>query len=104
MFNGDLLNELRRDRGLSQDDLAEALGVSRGSITNYETNKTVPEIAVQIVICDYFRVSLDYINGRTDIPYSYGINDYLALPPGLTKAQKREVAQFAEFVKNRDKK
>ncbi len=52
---------LRKKSGLSQEQLAEKLGVSRQAISKWESNQSVPESEKLIAISNYFNVSLDYL-------------------------------------------
>lgn len=61
------LVELRTERGLSQEDLAEKLYVSRQTISNWERGKTYPDINSLLLMATYFDVSLDHlIKGDVD--------------------------------------
>ena len=53
------LYELRRKACLSQEQLAEQLGVSRQAISKWEAGKAMPESNTLISISNYFNVSLD---------------------------------------------
>lgn len=53
------LKTLREENKLSQEDLAEVLGVSRQSISKYEQGKGYPEIAKLLILSENFGVSLD---------------------------------------------
>ena len=55
------LYELRRKGCLSQEQLAEQLGVSRQAISKWESGKTMPESDTLVSISQYFNVSLDYL-------------------------------------------
>lgn len=55
------LYTLRRKSGLSQEQLAEQLGVSRQAISKWESGQSVPESDKLLVIGNYFKVSLDYL-------------------------------------------
>ena len=55
------LYELRKKGALSQEQLAEQLGVSRQAISKWESGKSVPETDTLISISKYFDVSLDYL-------------------------------------------
>lgn len=57
----DKLIVLRREKGLSQEQLAEYLEVSRQSVSKWEADKTMPEISKLIAISELFQVSLDYL-------------------------------------------
>lgn len=52
---------LRRKSGLSQEQLAEIIGVSRQAISKWEGGLSVPESEKLIAISDYFNVTLDYL-------------------------------------------
>ena len=55
------LYELRKKSGLSQEQLAEQLGVSRQAVSKWESDKAVPESDTLISISQYFNVTLDYL-------------------------------------------
>ena len=52
---------LRRKSGLSQEQLAEIIGVSRQAISKWEGGLSVPESEKLIAISEYFNVTLDYL-------------------------------------------
>jgi transcriptional regulator with XRE-family HTH domain len=52
---------LRKRSGLSQEQLAEQLGVSRQAISKWESGVSVPESDKLVAISDYFEVSVDYL-------------------------------------------
>lgn len=53
--------ELRRKKGMSQEQLAEYLGVSRQSVSKWESGQTLPELPKLITISELFQVSVDYL-------------------------------------------
>lgn len=55
------LHTLRKKSGLSQEQLAEQLGVSRQAISKWESGQSVPESEKLILLSNYFNVSLDYL-------------------------------------------
>lgn len=57
-FNKNLQN-LRLKRGLSQQDLANAIGVTRSSVANYESGNRRPSFENLIKFADYFDVTCD---------------------------------------------
>lgn len=59
---------LRKSRGLTQKQLADALALSEIAIQNYEARRRRPAFDVLLALADYFGVSLDYLVGRTDSP------------------------------------
>ena len=56
----------RKNAGLTQDELASQLGISRQSITLYEKGARVPDIEVLRKFADFFDVTADYLLGITD--------------------------------------
>ena len=60
---GDLLSELRQDRGMTQEELAKILFVSTGTISNYENNVHYADIPKLIQLARYFNVTTDYLLG-----------------------------------------
>lgn len=61
------LREIRIERGISQEEIAKAIGVSRSTYTNYELGNREPSLTILVKICDFFDVSADYLLGRIDI-------------------------------------
>lgn len=61
MVLSDKLYMLRKKSGLSQEQLAEQLSVSRQAISKWESGQSVPESEKLIAISNYFNVSLDYL-------------------------------------------
>ena len=64
---GKKLKTLREGKGLTQLEVAEFLGVSRTTYTQYETERSEPDLVTVSKLSDYFEVSLDYLVGRTNI-------------------------------------
>lgn len=61
---GELLAELRQDRGMTQKELAKVLYVSDGTISNYENGVHYPDVEKLMDIADFFGVTTDYLLGR----------------------------------------
>ena len=61
---GEILAELRQDRGLTQETLAKVLFVTAGTISNYENSAHFPDIEKLTALADFFDVPLDYLLGR----------------------------------------
>jgi len=61
MSIGERIVALRTARKMSQSDLAEALDVSRQSISKWETDSSVPELEKLVALCEIFGVSMDML-------------------------------------------
>lgn len=59
-----IMKILRRKRALTQEQIAEALGVSCQAISKWETGISYPDISLLPIIADYFGVSVDYLLGH----------------------------------------
>ena len=61
---GKNLKELRKNLGLTQQNVADKLGISRVNYTRYETDVSCPDFDTLVLLADFYDVSLDYIFGR----------------------------------------
>lgn len=61
------LEELRTEKNLSRQQLADSLGISRASLEYYEKGLRTPDISVLYKLSEQFNVSADYLIGRTEI-------------------------------------
>ena len=62
---GSFLKELRKEKNLTQEKLAEELGVSNRTISRWETGSNMPDIGMLVEIADYYEVSIpEIINGE----------------------------------------
>ena len=73
------LQILRKDKRLSQEDLAEQLGVSRQAVSKWERGEGYPEIDTVIVISNLFGVTLDYLLKDNDEDVSSTIEEGIVL-------------------------
>lgn len=55
---GNFLKELRGERALTQEQLAEALGVSRRTVSRWETGSNLPDLDVLLLLSDFYAVEL----------------------------------------------
>ena len=55
------LQSLRKEKGLSQEQLGELLNVSRQSVSKWESGQTYPETDKLMILSDLFEITLDYL-------------------------------------------
>lgn len=84
------LQQLRKSRGLTQDDLAEILGISLSSYQKYERDAISPSYETLCKIADFYHVTTDYLLGREPATDPF---DMLQLP----EDQKSVMERFASF-------
>lgn len=58
---GLILAYLRKEKGQSQREFADSIGVSNGAVAMWETNKRMPDLDMIVKIANYYNVSLDYL-------------------------------------------
>lgn len=61
---GETIARLRRERGMTQEALAESMGVSPQTISKWENSTTCPDVSLLPVLADFFGVSVDDLYGR----------------------------------------
>lgn len=64
MTIGNTIATLRKEKGMTQEALANALGVTNQAVSKWESEQSCPDIALLPGIADLFAVSLDYLFGR----------------------------------------
>lgn len=88
---GKKIAELRKNQKLSQYDLADRLGFSRGKLANYEQGQREPDYDTLKKIADFFEVSTDYLLGRTEK------KELLSnMTSGLSEKEERDIAKDLE--------
>lgn len=101
-----ILKLLRNEKNMSQQELADALGISKSSINMYERGERQPNFEILEMIADYFNVDIDYLLGRTTkttkiikpntIAAHFDGDEY-------TEEELDKIKEFAAFVKTQRK-
>lgn len=110
MHNTTILKHLRIRKGLRQKDLAAILNVSPSTISNYENGVHSPDLDTLCKLSNFYGVSLDYLLGRTDNPYSdqlpnqiisekYTFNDLQRLIAQLSKKDRAFLVYLFRILK-----
>ena len=68
VFCGERLKLMREKLGLSQDELAERLGLGQAQINRYEQNKNDPSSETLVLLARHLEVTTDYLLGIVDTP------------------------------------
>lgn len=97
---GERLQELRKDHGLSQEDLAKILGVSHYTVSSYECNRSDPDDKAKVILAKLFDVSIDYMLGLIDEPFSFNREGRsIKIPSEFTDEDFAEALKYIEFLK-----
>ena len=97
------LTELRKQKGLTQDELGKILGFRDSPISQYETGKRRPDQETLTKIPDYFDVTTDYLLGRSNIRNLTTIAAHRADNPlaDLSPEARKSVEDYIEYVRNK---
>ncbi len=63
MMLAENIRTFRKERSLTQEQLAEALGVTAGAVYKWEANLSIPELGLIIQMADFFDISVDVLLG-----------------------------------------
>jgi len=92
------LIRLRKSRGMSQEDLADKLNVSRQAISRWELGSTLPDIPNLRKLCSLFQVSADeLIREEEDIGFPSPLSEPQAPAPQAPKNRSAFLYLFATF-------
>ncbi len=86
---GNKLQQSRTQAGLTQEQVAEALSISRQTISNWENEKTYPDIRSVIILSDLYQVSLDYLLKGKEEPVVSDYLDYLEESTNTVKSRNK---------------
>ena len=92
MTLGEKLQALRTEAGLSQEELAERLDVSRQAVSKWELDKTTPDVRYIVALSGLFQVSTDYLLGLERLT--------TVDVTGLADRDVAVLAELAERLKN----
>lgn len=88
------LQQFRRQKGLSQENLAEQLGVSRQAVGKWESGAAVPELEKLLELCRLFDTDLNDLLGLTSRAEESDPEQVLHQPQGFTEEQMNLLRQL----------
>lgn len=109
---GDNLRKLRKEKGLTQQQLSDIVGIKRSAYAYYEIDKSEPSIATLLKIANALNVSVDEIVNSSR-PVHSGAAEYSGLTDDelktliklykkLDNSQKHEVENYIRFITKED--
>ncbi len=100
IYFGENIKRLRKDRELTQDSLANFLGVSFQAVSKWERGETYPDITMLPSIANFFNVSIDDLLGVDKAKKEEKINEYLELYDKIRFKDKPLLfSKFQEAIK-----
>lgn len=103
MFSEKLKN-LRKQRGITQEQLAKELGIGTSTVGMYESNIRKPSYKVLKKISNYFNVSVDYLVNEAELKNAFNLDFYIEHMQELSLEDRKKVIEFIEFLKDKHKK
>lgn len=88
IFRGERLRQVRRERQLTQDELAERLGFGQSQMNKYENGKSDPTAEVVVRLAKELNVTTDWLLGLVDEPQEH------LREPDLTAMERKLLAAF----------
>ena len=105
------LKILRLSHKLTQQEIANILGVDRTTYVKYETGKSEPTFETLVRLADYFGVSTDYLLGNEKTPsgnvydqYSEEDLEIAKLYAALPDDDRRALKDYLEYLADKNKK
>lgn len=86
---GSIVAELRKEKGISQTELAAELGIHKNVLGRYERNEVLPSIDIARKIADILDVTLDYLTGKDNVQIDKNTSERIL-----------EVSRFEESDRN----
>lgn len=91
MSFGSRLKELRNEKKFSQKQVAEDMGISITTISQYENDSRFPNEEILKRLCLYYQISSDYLLGLTDVKHS---------PMSKEEAKEMMMPEQMRFINN----
>ena len=112
----DIIKNLRKEKGLTQFQLAEQLNLDQTAVSKWERGRAVPDVQMLIVLSNFFDVSTDYLLGRSSFYYPDRIKalqlenspdlivdgkKLLDIFNSLDPMYRAQILEYAEYIKSR---
>jgi transcriptional regulator with XRE-family HTH domain len=98
---GERLRQIRKEKGLTQAEVAKLLSIGESTVSFYESGKRQPDYETLVRLSEAFKVSTDFLLGKTDIKNP--IETIAAHHDGedWTEEELEDIEKFKEFVRMR---
>lgn len=107
----DKIKELRTTKRMTQQQVADILGITRPAYTAYESGKRQPDFDTLQKLAEIYEVSTDYLLGTTDKKETKGeeASSYVKtiaahMDDNLTEEQFNNIIDYIDFITNKHKK
>lgn len=109
------IKQLRKEKGLTQVELAEILNIDQTTISKWELNRATPDTQILIRLSKYFDVSTDFLLGLSTLYYPDRIKanaapslsseeqEWINILSSLAPLHKTQVLEYARYFAQREK-
>ena len=97
----DRLKELRKEKGVTQRQMADLLGIAERNYQRYETGVVDPTASTAVKIADFFEVSVDYLIGRVNFWHNKEGHIVVRIPPNILGTTDEEIAEMEKRAKKK---
>jgi transcriptional regulator with XRE-family HTH domain len=103
-----IIKQLRLEKKLTQQEVADKIGITRPAYTAYESGKREPDFNTLQVLADLFSVSTDFLLGRSKQKHLYpqAKSDLIRsrVDESISEEGLKEILTFIDFVNEREHK
>lgn len=100
---GTNLKRLRKQKGITQQEIANEINTSRSCISNYESGNRQPDNQTIKLIADFFDVSVDYLFGRSEVKTLIKSNSLMSsiqdVLTEMTSKKQLDISNCSTYVK-----
>ena len=105
MTIGDKLKQIRKEKGLTQDYVAEVTGIGRSNLSRYETNAVEPTFPTISKLAKIYNVDIGVLTGQElDITIGTYVDSLISNQNDLSSEQKKKIAHKLIEIYNLTKK
>ena len=95
---GTFLRELRKEKNLTQEQLAEILGVSGRTVSRWETGSNMPDLSIMIELADYYDIDIkELLNGERKSEMDKELKETLKTVADYTDIQRQEAVKASSY-------
>ena len=95
------LKRLREEKGLTMAELGKEIGKGTTTIADMESGARLPKIDTAKILANYFKVSVDYLLGETNVRNPYSIeaaHRYDDIVSPLPDEARKSIEEYKEFI------
>jgi transcriptional regulator with XRE-family HTH domain len=105
---GERLKLLRKNKDLTQKELADQLAINRDALAKWETDRAFPDISILVEIAKFFNITADELLGRESDSFPVQIMTMLRQAEGLLSKEEKQflmemISHYIDTVRSKKK-